>query len=181
MCLLTLRGVLCQTHHSQWLFSQCCIKFVCINLLECKGHSWRPSWHCCCISYFSAASWQLTGIYWQNKLFRKASSVIGCPFEPVEVVGESRMTAKPLSILDSHPLQHTHWAEELGERLMQPKCVKVSQLILFLQLSDCTTNIALSKPSTGWILADKLLCSKNISLSKYWICIHFCTFTHAGT
>lgn len=42
-----------------------------------------------------------------NKLVKKAVSVLGCPLDLVEVVGERRMMAKLLSLTDndSHPMR----------------------------------------------------------------------------
>ena len=63
-----------------------------------------------------------------NKLIRKASSVLECPLDSVEVVGERRMTAKLSSMMDndSHPLQDTLAAlqSSFSDRLLHPKCVK---------------------------------------------------------
>ena len=44
-----------------------------------------------------------------NKLVRRASSVLGCPLDSVEEVGEKRMVAKLASIMDSpsHLLHQT--------------------------------------------------------------------------
>ena len=61
------------------------------------------------------------------RLIKKASSILGCPLDSVQVVGESRMMDKLSSLLmqDSHPLQVTISA--LGSsfnRLIHPQCVK---------------------------------------------------------
>ena len=62
-----------------------------------------------------------------DKLIKKASSVLGCPLETVEEVGERRITAKLSSMLDtdSHPLQHTLTAlrSSLSDRMLHLKCV----------------------------------------------------------
>ncbi|KAL3967363.1 NLR family CARD domain-containing protein 3 [Sarotherodon galilaeus] len=44
-----------------------------------------------------------------NRLIRWASSILGCPLDPVEVVSGRRMVAKLSSLLDniSHPMQET--------------------------------------------------------------------------
>ncbi|KAI3375022.1 hypothetical protein L3Q82_021068 [Scortum barcoo] len=44
-----------------------------------------------------------------DRLVRRASSVLGCPLDSVEVVGNGRMMAKLSSLLNntSHPLQDT--------------------------------------------------------------------------
>ena len=63
-----------------------------------------------------------------NKLIRKASSVLGCPLDPVEVVGDRRMTTKLLSIMEdaSHPLQETvrSLGSSFSDRLLHPRCLK---------------------------------------------------------
>ena len=61
-------------------------------------------------------------------LIKKASSILGCPLDPVQVVGESRMMDKLSSLLvqESHPLQVTLTAlgSSFSNRLIHPKCVK---------------------------------------------------------
>jgi len=73
-----------------------------------------------------AASRWLTGRL--DKLIKKASSVLGCPLDSVEVVGERRMMAKLSSMMenDSHPMQETVKALEssFSDRLLHPKCMK---------------------------------------------------------
>ena len=63
-----------------------------------------------------------------DKLIKKASSVRGCPLDPVQVVEESRMMDKQSSLLlkESHPLQATISAlgSSLSNGLIHPKCVK---------------------------------------------------------
>ncbi|XP_078255788.1 uncharacterized protein LOC144593702 isoform X3 [Rhinoraja longicauda] len=63
-----------------------------------------------------------------DKLVRKASSVLGCPLDSVQVVGERRMMAKLTSLLDNdtHPMQDTVTAlsSSFSDRLLHPKCVK---------------------------------------------------------
>ena len=63
-----------------------------------------------------------------NKLVKKASSVLGCPLDPVEVVGDRRMTTKLLSIMEdaSHPLQETvrSLGSSFSDRLLHPRCLK---------------------------------------------------------
>ena len=63
-----------------------------------------------------------------NKLVKKAGSVLGCSLDPVEVVGDRRMTAKLSSIMDnvSHPLHETVRALEssISNRLLHPRCAK---------------------------------------------------------
>ncbi|KAI3360040.1 hypothetical protein L3Q82_014368, partial [Scortum barcoo] len=56
---------------------------------------------------------------------RRASSVLGCPLDSVEVVGNGRMMAKLSSLLNntSHPLQDTLTAlgSSFSERLLHPR------------------------------------------------------------
>ncbi|KAI3375476.1 hypothetical protein L3Q82_003810 [Scortum barcoo] len=63
-----------------------------------------------------------------DRLVRRASSVLGCPLDSVEVVGNGRMMAKLSSLLNntSHPLQDTLTAlgSSFSERLLHPCCVK---------------------------------------------------------
>ncbi|TWW65507.1 hypothetical protein D4764_21G0004070 [Takifugu flavidus] len=63
-----------------------------------------------------------------DRLVRRASSVLGCPLDSVEVVGNGRMMAKLSSMLNntSHPLQDTLTAlgSSFSERLLHPRCVK---------------------------------------------------------
>ena len=62
-----------------------------------------------------------------NKLVKKASSVLGCPLDPVEVVADRRMIAKLSSLMDntSHPLQDTltTLGSSFSERLLHPRCL----------------------------------------------------------
>ena len=63
-----------------------------------------------------------------NKPIKKASSILGCPLETVQVVGESRMMDKLSSLLEkeSHTLQVTFTAlcSSISHRLKHPRCVK---------------------------------------------------------
>ncbi|XP_078264925.1 uncharacterized protein LOC144598602 [Rhinoraja longicauda] len=63
-----------------------------------------------------------------DKLVRKASSVLGCPLDSVQAVGDRRMMAKLTLLLDndSHPMQDTVTAlsSSFSDRLLHPKCVK---------------------------------------------------------
>ncbi|TWW71677.1 hypothetical protein D4764_16G0001740 [Takifugu flavidus] len=63
-----------------------------------------------------------------DRLVRRAGSVLGCPLDSVEVVGNGRMMAKLSSMLNntSHPLQDTLTAlgSSFSERLLHPRCVK---------------------------------------------------------
>ena len=102
--------------------------------LECMGTSWQPSmtlcwhqlcfiWRICCSSSISAA-----GRRRLDKLTKKASSILGCPLDPVQVVGESRMMDKLSSLLvqESRPLQVTISAlgSSISDRLIHPQSVK---------------------------------------------------------
>ena len=63
-----------------------------------------------------------------DKLIKRASSILGCPLDPVQVVWESRMMDKLSSLLvqESRPLQVTVTAlgSSFSNRLIHPKCVK---------------------------------------------------------
>ncbi|KAI3360675.1 hypothetical protein L3Q82_002540 [Scortum barcoo] len=63
-----------------------------------------------------------------DRLVRRASSVLGCPLDSVEVVGNGRMMAKLSSLLNntSHPLQDTltPLGSSFSEQLLHPRCVK---------------------------------------------------------
>ncbi|TWW59880.1 hypothetical protein D4764_06G0014100 [Takifugu flavidus] len=63
-----------------------------------------------------------------DRLVRRASSVLGCPLDSVEVVGNGRLMAKLSSMLNntSHLLQDTLAAlgSSFSERLLHPRCVK---------------------------------------------------------
>ena len=63
-----------------------------------------------------------------NKLVRRASSVLDCPLDSIEEVGERRMLAKLTSIMDntSHPLHATISAlsSSFSSRLLHPQCKK---------------------------------------------------------
>ncbi|KAI3369235.1 hypothetical protein L3Q82_007782 [Scortum barcoo] len=70
-----------------------------------------------------------------DRLVRRASSVLGCPLDSVEVVGNGRMMAKLSSLLNntSHPLQDTLTAlgSSFGERLLHPRCVKERSKLMY--------------------------------------------------
>ncbi|KAL3987990.1 autism susceptibility protein [Sarotherodon galilaeus] len=61
-----------------------------------------------------------------NRLIRRASSVLGCPLDPVEVVSDRRMVAKLSSLLDniSHPMHETltTLSSSFSGRLRHPLC-----------------------------------------------------------
>ncbi|KAL3993517.1 platelet-activating factor acetylhydrolase IB subunit alpha [Sarotherodon galilaeus] len=61
-----------------------------------------------------------------NRMIRRASSVLGCPLDPVEVVSDRRIVAKLSSLLDniSHPMQETLTAlsSSFSGRLRHPRC-----------------------------------------------------------
>ena len=63
-----------------------------------------------------------------NRLIRRASSVLDCPLDSIEVVGERRMLAKLTSIMDntSHPLHDTvgSLSSSFSSRLIHPRCKK---------------------------------------------------------
>ncbi|TWW62632.1 hypothetical protein D4764_04G0012790 [Takifugu flavidus] len=63
-----------------------------------------------------------------DRLVRRASSVLECPLDLVEVVGNGRMMAKLSSMLNntSHPLQDTLTAlgSSFSKRLLHPCCAK---------------------------------------------------------
>lgn len=63
-----------------------------------------------------------------NKLVRRAGSVLDCPLDSIEEVGERRMLAKLTSIMDnpSHPLHETVGAlsSSFSSRLIHPRCRK---------------------------------------------------------
>ena len=63
-----------------------------------------------------------------DKIIRKSSSVLGCPLDTVQQVGDRRVLDKLMSMLDHdcHPLQDTLSALEssFSERLIHPRCVK---------------------------------------------------------
>ena len=63
-----------------------------------------------------------------NKLVKRAGSVLDCPLDSIEEVGERRMLAKLTSIMDnpSHPLHQTVGAlsSSFSNRLLHPRCKK---------------------------------------------------------
>ena len=63
-----------------------------------------------------------------NRLVRRAGSVLDCPLDSIEEVGERRMLAKLTSIMDnpSHPLHETVGAlsSSFSSRLIHPRCKK---------------------------------------------------------
>ncbi len=71
-----------------------------------------------------------------DKLIKKASSVLGCPLDLVEVVGERRMMTKLSSLMnnDSHPMKDTLTALEssISARLLHQKSVKEGYCRSFL-------------------------------------------------
>ncbi|KAI3363540.1 hypothetical protein L3Q82_012142, partial [Scortum barcoo] len=68
-----------------------------------------------------------------DRLVRRASSVLGCHLDSVEVMGNGRMMAKLSSLLNntSHPLQDslTALGSSFSERLLHPRCVKESAIV----------------------------------------------------
>ncbi|TWW81704.1 hypothetical protein D4764_01G0015190 [Takifugu flavidus] len=77
-----------------------------------------------------------------DRLVRRASSVLGCPLDSVEMVGNGRMMAKLSSMLNnmSHPLQDTLAAlgSSFSERLLHPRCVKERNRRSFLPAAEET-------------------------------------------
>ncbi|XP_030604517.1 protein FAM49A-like [Archocentrus centrarchus] len=63
-----------------------------------------------------------------DRLINKASSVLGCSLDTVEVVRERRMTRRLYSMLsnDSHPMYGTVTAlrSSIRDRLLHPKCLR---------------------------------------------------------
>ncbi|XP_024660821.2 uncharacterized protein LOC111500370 isoform X2 [Maylandia zebra] len=61
-----------------------------------------------------------------NRVIRRASSVLGCPLDPVEVMSDRRTAAKLSSLMDniSHPMQQTVTAlsSSFSGRLRHPRC-----------------------------------------------------------
>ena len=88
----------------------------------------------------------------QERLIKKASSVLCCPLEAVEVVGDSRIVAKLSSMMDdsSHPMQDTLSAlnSSFSDRLLHPRCVTERDTagLSCLLLSDSTISTAPSRP-----------------------------------
>lgn len=68
-----------------------------------------------------------------NKLVKKTGSVLDCSLDPVEVVGDRRMTVKLSSIMDnvSHPLHETVSALEssISNWLLHTRCTKERQVL----------------------------------------------------
>ncbi|KAI3363870.1 hypothetical protein L3Q82_001469 [Scortum barcoo] len=81
-----------------------------------------------------------------DRLVRRASSVLGCPLDSVEVVGNGRMMAKLSSLLNntSHPLQDTLTAlgSSFSERLLHPRCVKERHILSLYSVQRRSFNTA---------------------------------------
>ena len=62
-----------------------------------------------------------------NKLVKRVGSVLDCPLDSIEEVGEKRMFAKLTSIMDN-PLHETVGAlsSSISNRLLHPWCIKES-------------------------------------------------------
>ncbi|TWW55969.1 hypothetical protein D4764_09G0010190 [Takifugu flavidus] len=75
-----------------------------------------------------------------DRLVRRTSSVLGCPLDSVEVVGNGRMMAKLSSMFNnmSHPLQDTLTAlgSSFSERLLHPRCAKERYRRSFLPAAE---------------------------------------------
>ncbi|KAK3567883.1 hypothetical protein QTP86_027321, partial [Hemibagrus guttatus] len=82
-----------------------------------------------------------------NKLFRRPSSVLGCPLDLVEEVGERRMLAKLRSIMNntSYPLYGTVeiLCSSFSSRLLHPQCRKEHYRRSFIPATVRLYNIAL--------------------------------------
>ena len=63
-----------------------------------------------------------------DKVIKKPSSILGCPMDPVQEVGNRWVLAKQTYMLDhkSHPLKDPLSALEssFSDRLIHPRCVK---------------------------------------------------------
>ena len=78
-----------------------------------------------------------------DKLVKKASSILGCPLAPVQVVKDSRIMDKLSSLLvqESHHLQVTLTAlgSSFSNELIHPKCVKERHRRAFIPAAVSTT------------------------------------------
>jgi len=77
-----------------------------------------------------------------GNLIRQTNFVLGCPLKPVKVVGERRITAKLLSMMNFHPLKDTFTAlqSSFSDKLLHPKCVNESYHRSFLPAAVRLTN-----------------------------------------
>lgn len=86
-----------------------------------------------------------------NKVVKKASSVLGCPLDHVEVLGDRRMRTKLLSIMadTSHPLQETvaSLGSSFSDRLLHPRCLKERYCRSFLPAAGRLFNQACFRPT----------------------------------
>ena len=88
----------------------------------------RALWHLCCFILLCVGGGGSSERDRKriNKLIKKASSVLACPLESVEQVGERRMLHKLTSIMgnSSHPLHLTVNAlkSSRSDRLIHPQC-----------------------------------------------------------
>lgn len=99
-----------------------------------------------------------------NKLVRRASSVLDCPLETIEEVGERRMLTKLTSIIDntSHPLHETvrSLSSSFSSRLLHPRCKKEryrrsfipSAIRLFNSTTWCSTVMLLYNPFPSYLM-----------------------------
>ena len=75
-----------------------------------------------------------------NKLVKRAGSVLDCPLDSIEEVGERRMLVELMSIMDnpSHPLHETVEAlsSSFSNRLLHPRCQKESYRRSFIPTAE---------------------------------------------
>ncbi|TWW57110.1 hypothetical protein D4764_08G0010970 [Takifugu flavidus] len=89
-----------------------------------------------------------------DRLVRRASSVLGCPLDSVEVVGNGRMMAKLSSMLNntSHPPKDTLTAlgSSFSEPLLHPRCVKERTGAYRASAEQQPSVIRSAYPSAAW-------------------------------
>jgi len=90
------------------------------------------------------------------KMIRRASSIVGCPLDSVEQVGERRMLAKLSNIWNnnSHPLYETvgTLGSSFSERLLHPRCKKERFRRSFVPTAVRLFNISLNIEVGFWII-----------------------------
>lgn len=97
--------------------------------------SWGPLWHWGAIFYV-AVCWGSSILIADrkrlDKLIEKATSILGCHLDLVEVVGGRRMMAKLSSLInnDSHPMWDTLRAPSTSDSLTQSVWRRVSLFLL---------------------------------------------------
>lgn len=113
----------------------------------------------------------------QDYGLKKASSVKGCPLDPLEVVRERRLMAELSSLIEnmSHPMQDTLTAldRSFSDRLLHPEWRKDTGCPSLLLLSSLTINTV---PNT--LLTPKLTnllvhhqCILYCAISIFWVCL----------